>query len=325
MPVKQYAHEGEITFASGARVPFNINRYGVLHELLLKAQFTITNGGSSAVGPKAQTLARLFRKIEVAIMGRDIIWNMSGASVASMIYREQGRVAKGMDATVVLTNGAATTYEIFLPLRFCLPPRWAHRPDDTALDFRRGIDASLNVEFATTDCSDFYTTPNGAALSAVTVEVSSLREFEVPAERLYRVRTMDQIITGLPASNSALQIPIDKGSGVNVRSLMIETLADDVLVSTILGNGLVDLSTGQVPIDKIKAKHLFARNEDDLGVAGQTGVYHLDKTLFGSGYTMVPTLGLRSDLVLKLDATKVSGTNNILVTREGFRDPVIVG
>lgn len=325
MSVKQLLHLGDITFAAGARVSFDIPRNNPLHVLLLRARFTITNGGTGPVGPKWQTLARIFKKVEVLVNGRDNILNLTGASLAAMAFLNLGQVAKGMDATVVTTNSAATEYEITLPIFFTLPPRYAQRADDTALDFRRGIEAKLIVEFAAADCSDFFITPNSAALSGVTVSVSGLYEDGVPADRIYRVRTYDQILHTLEATNSALQLSLDKGSGVFMRGLMIETIAADIYVSTILNDGLIEVAVGSTPIDKVKAKDLLAMNRQDLYTAPQTGVYHLDKTLYGSGISMIPTGGLRSDLVLKLDATKITGTNQIIITRDGFRDLVAVG
>ncbi|WP_341894305.1 hypothetical protein [Ferrovibrio terrae] len=328
IPMKQLAHLGEITYASGARVPFNIPRLGVLFMLMLRLKFTITNGGTAAAAPFHQTLARIIKKLELTVNGRDTIVNLSGFSLASLAFLDNGIIGKGMGSTVVLTGSAATQYTVHLPLWLACPR--GIRPDDTGLDFRKGIEAVLNVEFANSDCSDIYGTPNSAAISGVTCEISALSELDPPAladgkPQSYAVRTLDQIVTELTASNSALQIPLDKGSGVFIRSVMMETLAADVAVDTILANGMVELGVGNVVIDKVKAEAIKNVNYIDGRATEQTGVYQLFKPIFGSGQTMVPTKGLTSDLVLKLDATKVSGVNKIITTREGFRDLIAFG
>lgn len=323
MPVKQLIHCGDITFAPGARVAFPIPTYGPLLMLMLRVQYTITNGGSNAVGPKDETLARIIRRLEIQLQGRDNIWNVSGATIAAQAFQDTGLVAEGMDASVVLTSSAATTYTVTLPVYLCQSPRYAQRADDTAIDFRTGITGTLFLEFASADCSDFYTTPNGAALSAVTVEVSGIYEREADATRTYFLRTMDEILTELPASNTALSIGLDRGSGIMFRSFLLKTLADDAYVSTILGNKYIELAVGPTPIDKIRAGHLLTLNRMDMGVAQRTGLYRLDKSWFGSGLTMVPTKGLPTELVLKLDATKVSGVNKIVTVREGFIPQIV--
>lgn len=318
MAIKQLAHIGEIEYQSGARRQLYIPRYAPLLELMLKLNFTITNGGAAAVGPLYQTLARILRRIEVTVNGRDTIINISGETAAALAFIEQGIVAKGMDSAVVLTSGAATAYEIFLPIRFTLPR--GLNPDDTALDFRRGIEATLTVQFANSDCSDFYTTPNSAALSGVTCEVSGLYYLDAPADKVYRTRTLDQLTPELTASSSAFQISLDKGSGVLIRSLLLETIAASVGTDAILANGMLELSVGTSPIWKAKAKHIKALMQHDYMVAPQTGVYHAFMPTYGQGISMLPTKGLNTDMVLKLDATKQSGTNFVNVTREGFRD-----
>lgn len=326
--LKNWSHLGAITYASGARVSFDIPRWGPLLALRLWIEFTITNGATAAATPFHQALARIINGLVVKANGRDTLINMFGHSLASAAYIENGIVARGMDATVVLTGGAATTYRVQIPIWLCQPPRNAQRADDTGLDFRRGITGTLEVQFANSDCSDIYGTPNSAAISGVTCEVQGLYHLDAPADRQYRVRTLDQISVTLSASNSALQIPLDKGSGTFIRSLMVETLADKVGVNTIISNGMMSLDVGPTNIIKVKGDALKGIMQDDASfvpLVPQTGVYYMDAKLFGSAMTMIPTAGLKTDLVLTLDATKVSGTNTIIVTREGFRDLAAVG
>lgn len=319
MTIKSWAYLGEVDFVSGGRKTLNLPRLGVLHQLMIRAAFRITNGGTGPSGLRAQTLARLFRRVEVAIQGRDYIWNLSGERLAALAFHDLGMVAMGMDATVVTTNSAATDYEIMLPLIFTFPPRYAYMVEDSAIDMRSGLEVNLNLEFATADCSDFFNTPNSAALSNVAVEVSGLYEDAVGVEKKYGLRTIDEIQVGLPATNTALQVTVDKGSGVMMRSLLLSTLVDNQYSDAIIDNRLIELLYGQKPITRNKGKHFKAINRHDKGIASPTGLYHIDQTLHGMSKSIIPTGGANADFVLKLDATKQSGTNEIIVLRDGFR------
>lgn len=323
MPLKQLAHIGEMTYASGARVSLDIPRIGPLLAIMARATFTLTTTATQPTGVKFGGLARFFRRLELLVNGRDNIINLPGELLAEFARRDirsnQGGNAYANPHT---TASQATTYEVLLPIYLCMPR--GVRPDDTGLDFRRGIQAALIAQFATADCADFYTTPNGATLSGVTVEFSGMYYLDAPKDAMYRVRTFDQIETDIPASNSSFQVSLDKGSGVFVRSLLLATLADGVGQDNIFNNGLIEVGVGNTPITKVKAQHLVQWPTSDIIFSRTSGTYYLDYALFGQGVSMIPTLGLQADLMLKADVTKQGTSCKLIVARECFRDLIAV-
>lgn len=335
VPIKHRTQIGNVDFVAGGTKHFDIPRLGVLLELMLRVAFTITSGGSSAPAtPNHQWLARIIRQASVKVNGRDTVWSLPGYSIASMAYIERkGRVARGMDAAAPSATSTAYTYEIFLPIRFYLPH--AVRADDTGLDLR-AAPATLQLDWTAADCSDLFTTPNSAVISAVTCEVSGLYHQDPPdnfigpdgkpmGPRTWKVRQLDHRLIDLSATNNKFPIVIDEGTGVFQRSLMIEALAANVGNASMLGNGLMELKVSNVTFQSINARHLLADMEDDLSAAPQVGVYKMDFPLFGSGATMIPTANLPANLILYLEATKQSGTNQFAVTREAFRDILAFG
>jgi len=315
---------GSLTYASGGRQTLEIDRAGVLTRLWLRARFTITNGNSAAVGPLYQTLARILRRIEVIAGGRDTVLSITGESLAARVSYEKGIVAYGMDASVILTATTATTYDIVLPLEFFLPN--ARRPDDCALDLRRVNQATLALTFANSDCSDIYTTPNSAAISAVTIDVEGEYLLDAPADAVFLVRSLDQISQDLASSNANFAIQVDRQSGLFIRTLTLETLAANIGNGSIIsstGQGL-SLEAGSFVFNKQAGAIIQATNRHNFRLAVVTGFYLMDETFFGQGTTMINTGGLDADLRLIADATKQSGTNTLVVTRESVRPLKVV-
>src|SRR5690606_29541344 len=99
-------------YASGGRQTLEIDRDGVLLGLRLRLKFTITNGGTAAVTPLFQALARLMRRLEVIAGGRDTVWSVQGEDLAARVQYENAARAYGMGDTVVLTESVATNYDI---------------------------------------------------------------------------------------------------------------------------------------------------------------------------------------------------------------------
>lgn len=309
---------GQIDYRSGQRVSIDVDRGEVLLALRLRLQFTITNGGSNAVGPLYQTLARIIRRLEVIVAGRDTVVSINGETLAAMQYYNDQLVALGMDASVVLTSSAATAYDITLELPFYLTNP-AERPEDTALDLRGVRSCNIAITWADSACADIYTTPNSAAISGVTCTVEGDYKVGADPKEAFMVRQLDLVSQTVAAANSQLQIDIDKGSGVVVRRLFIESLVDQVGVDTIIA-GMYALQANQVTFQKGYSKLLKARNRSTFKVAPVTGVLILDETLFGSMRSALPTAGLPASMQLVLDASLPSGTTRLVnITREVVR------
>lgn len=310
--------EGTIIFAAGQQQSIELVRDGILLGLELRGTFTITNGASAAVGALAQTIARIFQRIEVKAGGRDTTINIVGPDLASRVHIERQVPAGGMDDTVVLTGAAATVYDFVLPLDLTLPG--SRRPDDTALDTRGLNQLTLTVTFMPSDLTDFYTTPNSAAISAVTINVHGRHLMNPASDAAFLVRSLDTVERELTASSDAFDIPIDRGSGLVYRSLMITTEADKIAVNTILDPGTIALEAGGQRFHVVDSKVLRFENRSFYGLStALTGVYYLDLTHIGQMTTGIPTDQLGADLKLIVNATKVSGTNKIRVQREAVR------
>lgn len=305
---------GTLTFEAGARKSLEIDRDGVLVQINARFRFTITNGGSAAVAPLFQTLATLIKRIEINVAGRDTTMSISGPEVAARAHYEFGSVQKGMGDTVVLTGSAVTAYDVVLPIPFYLPR--GVNVEDTALDLRRIGQATIAVTFGS--IGDFYGTPNAAAISLTTLEFEAEYIKDVPDDRIFLVRSFDQIEENMPATTSNFSIPIDKGTGVFLRTLMVQSLADGVGVNTIINS--MRLEAGDLVFANRDGASVQADNMRRFNQASAIpGVYYLTTVPFGKGTRMINTGGLKSDLRLVLDTTKVSGVNTIKVSREIVR------
>lgn len=312
---------GTVPYVSGSRETLEIDRAGVLATLWLRFDFTVTNGSSAAVGLFFQALSRLLQRIEIIVGGRDTVWSVSGPMLSALLLYENGRPAFGMDSTVVLTGSStATTYNVVIPLRFTLPN--SRRPDDTALDIRgdRVSQASIHVTWGPSDASDFYGTPNGAAISAVKLNVEGEYILDVPAERQFLVRSIDQVRRDVTGNNDNFDLILDRGTGLYYRGFLIAALADKVGSDAIINNAR--LEAGSFVFRNQHPRTVRAMNQERSGLTTAellAGVLHLDATWLGQGTTMINTSLLTSDLKFIFDVTKTGTTCVIDVLREMVR------
>lgn len=316
MPTLHDRKIGQVVFAAGGRQTLEIDRAGVLNQLTLRLKYTVTNGGSAAVGPLFQALARLIKRVEIIMGGRDTVWSISGKSLAMLAHVDNMYPAYGMGDAVVLTGSAATTYDITIPLPFFLDN--ARRPDDTALDLRRVSQASIAITWGPTDCSDLYTTPNSAAISSVTCDVEGEYTLGAPNDQVYLVRAIDEIEEEITGNSGNRSLIVDRGSGLFVRRLFLtfedaKIGADDVLND-------VKLEAGSFIFLNRDPVQVKAKNKREYGLESLiTGVYAFDETLFGQATSMINTGELTSDLKFVMDVTKGSGTTTVRLTREVVR------
>lgn len=315
--IKHTEKLGSLTYASNGRPTLDINRAGVLLGLDLHLTYTVTNGSSAAVGPFYQTLARLLKRVELIVAGKDTVWSVSGPTLAVMAHLTNAYPAYGMDSTVVLTGSStATTYEIVIPLRFTLDD--GKRPDDTALDLRIVSQAILAVTWGPSDASDFYGTPNSAAISNVSLNVEAEYLQGVDDNAVFLVRALDEMQRTVDGNSTAFDLIVDRASGVFIRSLMLTSTdakvgEDDIINDVTLKAGSY-VFLHKKPVN-IKAMMKRERKLETL----PAGVLFIDGTLFGQAVTMINTRLLTSDLRFTLDVTKGSGTTEITVTREIVR------
>lgn len=309
---------GFIDFQERATKPLRLDQYGVCTALFFRAQFTITNGGVAPVTAKPFALARLFKRIDLAINGQDIIQTIDGPGLVARSILEYGVRPYGMDTAVNMGAGAATTYEIVLPLSQVLPR--AIGPRDAALDFRKINQALINVTWG--DINDIYVTPNAAAISAVTCEV--VGEFlaypkETDTFMLRDIASFEHQVNG--ANSDFAPYPIDRG-GYWLRSFNMMTDSNDVLVDTIINN--VILKGGNFVFHD-RARVFFRADQAhkyQLPVAErQAGLYRVECTLLGSNQTLIYMGNPSSpDLFLRFNVAHPGATDYIRISREGLRD-----
>jgi len=308
---------GSIPFVSGGQQAFEIAREGVLLTLWLRLQFTITNGGTGPVGPLFMTLARLLKRLEITVGGRDTVMNVTGPLLAARVYCERGLHASGMADTVVLTNSAATVYDVSIPIDFTLPN--GRRQDDTGLDTRGLNQLTLMLTWGTV--SDFFTTLNAATVGTVTCNVEGEYLLNVPADKPFLVRSLDTVERELTGSTDTFELVMDRGTGLVYRTFMVCTTADNIGVNTILNTatGSIRLECGSF-VDILRDPVLVqAENRLAMTAAPLTGVYYIDPMHDGQLVTALDTTNIPTDLVMKFSATKVTGTNFITVQREAVR------
>ena len=307
-------------YAAGVRQTIQIDRDGVLLGLAIRVQYRITNGGTAAVGPLWSTLSRILRRVEVVVNGQDTVLNINGAHLASRALVENGQRALGMDATVVLTASAATDYDIVIPVSFMLP-KGAQRRDDTALDLRGVQQAILAVTWG--DTSDIYTTPNGAAISNVQVEITGHYLVNANPAQRFLVRALDVQEVDNTTTNANLSILLDRGSDLFWRSLHIATLRNNVAAQNIL-TGDIRWSAGSFMYDNRSAREILAETLRESAMPfsefpAADQVYRLGRDFNGSIATLINGGALSGDLFLTVGTTYTSGTERISISREYIR------
>lgn len=312
---------GSVPYVSGSRETLEIDRAGVLATLWLRLTFTVTNGSSAAVGPFFQTLSRLLQRIEVIVGGRDTVWSVAGPMLTAMLLYENGRPSFGMDSTVVLTGSStATVYTVAIPLRFTLPN--SRRPDDCALDIRgdRVSQTSVHITWGPSDASDFYGTPNSAAISAVSLNIEGEYILDVPADRAFLVRSVDQTRRDVTGNNDNFDVVMDRGSGLFYRSFLIAALADKVGSNSIVNNVRLEAGSFVFRNQHPTVLRAMAQERSSLTTAELlAGVLSVPVTWLGQGVTMINTGLLTSDLKFIFDVTKTGTTCVIDVLREAVR------
>lgn len=331
--VKSYVRKklGSWLFASGQRVSNTIDRDGVLYQLNLRFRFTITNGGTGPVGVLNAALARILQRFEVQLNGKDTIINVTGEQLSARGLVENGALPYGMDATVVLTNSAATNYDIVLPVMFYLPR--SVNPRDTGLECRTLQQISVSVTFATADCANFFTTPNSAALSNVQCDITGEYIINAAIKNVsdpdYFVRVLDYVIQPVTGTNPQLGIQMDRGPQF-YRSFHILAQQANINVDTIVNN--LKMQAGSFVFYDMPGVVSRAELLSDYGLyaapaanAPLTGQYRIDMSKFGSLDTAlnVDPAALLVDLFHYYDVTFTSGTTNLIISREAIRKPNI--
>ena len=320
MPFNRRIKVGSIDYTSGQKKTLDIPRDGVLVQLNLRVKYTVTNGGTAPVGPFFQALARILRRVDIVVAGRDTPISQSGEALASRAHYEFGTLPDGMGDTVVLTASAATVYDVSIPIALFLPR--SRDPMATALDLRKIRQATLEITWAPSDCTQLYTTPNSAAISAVTCDVEAVYMMDVPEDRGFLVRQLSEIKHTIAATNSALALTIDGQTGLVVRSLCHMLLDDSVGSNAILDAGSIIVQSGAFVFQDEDGPALQAQNKIEFSLeALDTGVYYQPLTFAGDLAQAIntdPTL-IPADLKAVYDATKQAGTNEILVSVEAIR------
>lgn len=304
---------GSFTYAASSRRSMDIDREGVAAQYNLRLQFTITNSATPPVGVRFQALARLLRRVEVILQGRDTVVAIDGAGLAALATYETGQVPLGMGDTVVLTGSAVTVYNVVLPLPRFLPRGIS--PDDASDDLRGLSQAQLVVEFG--DASDIFNTPNGAVVSAVTCEVEAEYVEGYPSDRVFLLRNLDMTEIDIPATQSDLSVLLDKGTNVWYRNFLLLFTVDEIGANNVLNS--VSLQQGSKRFQLRREVFLRGHTMRRYGVASfVTGAYALDVTQYGRGSFWLPASG-PADMKLLLDVTKQTGTNRLRVYREAVR------
>ena len=307
---------GEIDFTEGGRHTIEVNRPGVLGSILLRMQFTVTNGASAAVGPLWGTLASLIKRVEVIVNGKDTIVSIDGPGLVARAIYELGNNPYGMGDTVVLTGSAATAYDIILPIPFYLPK--SATPFLTALPVDRLGQTTIAITYG--DIDDFYATPNSAAISAVTVEAWGKFLVNVPRDRNFLARVLYTLEEDLAATTTNYQTTINVGTGVKYRSILVVALDDGVAADTIINK--LTFQTGQYVFAKWDAPVLQADNKHTFNqaTAHQTGVHFVNSEMFGQALWIDTSRNVMSaDLQMVLDVTKVTGVNTLRFYQETIR------
>lgn len=320
---------GTIRYTAGGRESLELDKNGVLLRLFLRLRYTVTNGATGPVGPLFQTLARLINRVEILAGGRDVVQSVPGYFLAARAFLEQGTPAYGMNATVVLTNSAVTTYDVILPVCFTLP--LGAREDDCALDTTGLSQLSAIVTWGKADASDLFATPNGAAISVVSLDVEGqyvanpMRNTagQIVSGRTgkpYLVRQLDYTEVAITASSTNFSTILDSRTGLLVTSFLVAQLADNVGVDTVVNTFRMEAASFVYCLRD--APFIRAENVRDLEIPGgatQAGVLYLDPRLNGSVLNAINTAELQGDLKAVMDVTLQGTVCKLAIQRESIR------
>lgn len=312
---------GEVDHSSGGRHTLDVARDGILVQTNIRVQYTVTNGTSAAVGPMWETLSRILSRVEFIVNGRDTIINMDGMGLAARARYEIDSRPYGTDDSVILTGSAATTYDVVIPIQHFLPR--SQNPLTCALPAERLGQLTLAITWGATDCSDFYTTPNSAAISGVTCTVEGVYLLNAAPDQIFLARVLDQEEEDITSTTTNKQITIDTGTGLLYRSLMIAATDADIAGDDIINE--LTLQSGTTVFQKRKSAFIQAENRMDFlsGTdAHQTGIYYMSTEMMGAPNFWLNTSRdvMRSDLKLIADVTAGGGgTDVVTVYREMVR------
>lgn len=316
MPLFTPRNLGTIDFVADQQKTMMIDRDGVLLQLNLRLQYTVTSDSSAMVGPKFETLSRLIKRLEIVMGGRDTVLSLDGPGLVRRAMDDFGVRPQGTGDTFVLTGSStATSYDMVIPVVFWSPR--GRRPQDTALDLRKVRQATLRIQWG--DIDDLVTTVNAAVISGVTCTVEGQYMLDVADTDAFLVRQLDMLEEELTGSNENFTILLDSQTGLLMRSALLVTTANDVAVDTIIGGGNIRVESGSFVFKNQNGRMLQGDNTLMYNLQQDTGVYDLPFLKFGEGVNLVNTGALTANLNLKLDATKVTGTNVIKVYRESWR------
>lgn len=332
MPTNPTLHTrklGTIRYTAGGRESLELDKNGVLLRLFARLRFTVTNGATGPVGPLFQTLARLINRVEILAGGRDTVQSVPGYFLASRAYLEQGTPAYGMSATVVTTANAVTSYDVILPIPFTLP--LGAREDDCALDTSGLSQLSAIITWGKSDASDLFTTPNGAVISAVSLDIEGqynanpLRDGKGNAVsgrtgKPYLVRQLDYTEVAVTASSTAFSTILDTRTGLLITSFQIAQLVDNVGVDTVVNTFRMEAASFVYSLRD--APFIRAENVRDLMLpagATQTGVLYIEPRLNGSVLNAINTAELQGDLKAVMDVTQSGTVCKLAIQRESIR------
>lgn len=306
---------GSIDFASNTKKTLPIDVGDVLLELVMRVQYTITNGATAQTTPLFQALARLVKRVEVVVGGRDTVISVSGAMLAARAEYERALSLYGMDQSINVANDGSTVVDIVIPISFFLPR--SRRPDDTALDLRGINQAQLAVTWGS--ISDIFGTVNTASVGSVTCTVEAEYHAQAEVGKAYMVRSLEEDEHEVNATTPNMRMKLVRGAGLLMRSAFLVALDDDegdngVINALSLKAGSSTFYEGDGAILQARNKHWYSPANGVIA-----GCYALDTSVFGEGTDFINTGALGSDLEVVADVTKGAGTHKVIVAREYVR------
>lgn len=331
LPTKTTRKVGNFQFVAGGRDSLRLDTDGVVTRLLIRIKFSVTSGSSAMVGPLFQTLARLIKKVDIEVNGRDVIQTQPGWMLAAEAFVANKLPAYGMDSTVVLTGSTTTTaYDVILPVYLDNP--LGRRRDDTALDMAGLSQVVVRCEFGT--IADLVATTNSATVtvSEMTLAAEHMINYRRGtaangAPQPLNIRHIDWIEDTITATSPAHEITVDNKTGLFIQSLFVFATVNDVANDSVI-NALT-LKQGNFIHGVWDAPVLRAMNREQFGISvgtfasfPLTGMYYIDPRYDGQMINGIDTRPeqMPSDLKLALDVTLQSGTNKVFVRREGWRN-----
>lgn len=312
---------GSVPFNGGNRQVLPLDLVGPCTGLSLRLRYNIVAGATAPVGPLFQQLARLIKRAEIIVQGRDTVVSVSGQYLAARVqYEQKGAPAYGMESSpqTPIANATAVV-DITLPLRFDLPN--GRRSDDCALDLRGLTSCQLAITWG--GAADLFTTPGATVtITGQQLDVEAEYLLNVDAKTQYVTRSVDELQLPLTGSNSNLAFEIDARTGLAVRSLALFTVQNDIGVTNVLDSGSIKLEAGAFTFINSASPVLKSDVRRRLELASSSeiaGLYLVDPLYMGQLATAIATGKLDANLRFVLDATYTSGTTMLVCQREVVR------